>query len=578
MPRFLIFWACFTTFAAAAPAAEPSDILRYVPRQAEFVTVVDRPRDLVQAVAGMAPLRELMTFEAVKEQFDSTNSRRFRQLVAHFEKTLDRQWPDLLDDLTGGGAALALRFDPQPPPAMLVIKAKNEDTLRRAFDLFVEVVKTELERAEKPEKIETHSYRGFTGYKFSADSYAAVCGPVLFFSNKAEAVKAGIDLCIDGSAESLARTGKAQIARKFVEGRPVAWTYLDLDRIHNMTEAQEAYRYPRGDPGNLAFLQGITDVTGKSPFVALGHYASTEGLRTTIYMAAGREATPAGLALHLPPEGRPGSLPLLAPKNTVMSMSYFLDLGKLWNEREKLFVESTRKEIEGAEQKLGRFLGGRKLSEMLTSIGTYHRFVVVTPEASGYTIKPDQVQPAFAFVTDMRDPKFAEGMNTILRATALVAGLQVKLKMTEEKVGPVTMVCYRFPEEGKIADDANNNRFNFSPCFARVGDQFMVCSTVELARELIGLLSKPETNDLSKGGAQTWRMRLDAAGGAELVKAFEDRVLTQTILNDAMTTEQARKEVAKFMTWLRGLGQANFEIEYGSDDFRYDIFLGWGRQ
>jgi hypothetical protein len=106
----------------------------------------------------------------------------------------------------------------------------------------------------------------------------------------------------------------------------------------------------------------------------------------------------------------------------------------------------------------------------------------------------------------------------------------------------------------------------------------MVSSTVELGRELIGLLSKHETNDLANGCAKTWRMRVDAAGGAELVKAFEDRVLTQTILNDAMTTEQARKEVAKFMTWLKGLGQANFEIEYGPSDFRYDIVVRWNEK
>ena len=136
-----------------------------------------------------------------------------------------------------------------------------------------------------------------------------------------------------------------------------------------MSEAQEAYRYPRDDPGALAFFQGITDVTGKSPFVVFGHYATADGMRTSIRMQGGRDATPDGLALHLPPANKPGSLPLLEPKDTVLSMSYYLDLGKLWTERERLMDEDARKQIEEGEKKLGRFLGGRKLSEMLTRAG-----------------------------------------------------------------------------------------------------------------------------------------------------------------------------------------------------------------
>src|SRR5262249_21909443 len=163
------------------------------------------------------------------EQLNSTNSRRFTQLIAHFEKTLGRKWPDLLDDLAGDGMALAVRFDPQPPPAMLVMKAKDEERLHRAFDVFVEIVTSELERTESTKKVERHSYRGCIGYKFGDDAYAAIAGPILFYSNNAEAVKLGVDLYINGAGESIAATGKPEAARAMLPGRPMAWTYLDLE-------------------------------------------------------------------------------------------------------------------------------------------------------------------------------------------------------------------------------------------------------------------------------------------------------------------------------------------------------------
>ena len=217
-----------SAFAVAAPAAEPSDILRYVPRQAEFVIVVDRPRQLADALTGLPPLRQLMELDGLKEELTSTNSRRFLQFVAHFEKTLGKRWPDLLDDLAGGGIALAVRFENDPPPAMLVMKARDEAILQKAFAQFIEIATSELERKESTEKIVSQTYRGCPGYQLGPDAFAAIAGPVLFISNKAEAVKLGIDLYINGASESIAASGKPDAAKKLLAGKPLAWTYLDL--------------------------------------------------------------------------------------------------------------------------------------------------------------------------------------------------------------------------------------------------------------------------------------------------------------------------------------------------------------
>ena len=48
-------------------------------------------------------------------------------------------------------------------------------------------------------------------------------------------------------------------------------------------------------------------------------------------------------------------------------------------------------------------------------------------------------------------------------------------------------------ERTPFKGDVNDLRFNFSPCFRRVGNQFVVCSTIELCRELVDLLQKEGT-------------------------------------------------------------------------------------
>src|SRR5205085_10587627 len=108
----------------------------------------------------------------------------------------------------------------------------------------------------------------------------------------------------------------------------------------------------------------------ESPFLAAGTYRGPAGTWfSTVRMPHGRDATPEGLALHLAPPDRPGCLPPLEPKDVLYSLSFYLDLGKLWTEREKLLTEQPRKQFDKAEKDLGRFLAGRKLSDLLTQSG-----------------------------------------------------------------------------------------------------------------------------------------------------------------------------------------------------------------
>src|SRR5205807_6992016 len=130
--------------------------------------------------------------------------------------------------------------------------------------------------------------------------------------------------------------------------------------------------------------------------------------------------------------------------------------------------------------------------------GPYTRVIVAHQQRSGYKTRPETPLPAFAFVVEMREPeKFTKSMDPILRGVALLVGNQAKLKLTEEKHGDLMLVGYRFPEDVPLKGDVNDLRFNFSPCFVAVGDQFVACSTLELGHELIDILDK-EPKDASK--------------------------------------------------------------------------------
>src|SRR5262249_50859617 len=137
-------------------------------------------------------------------------------------------------------------------------------------------------------------------------------------------------------------------------------------------------------------LGGTTiDCVRRSDFVAAGLYQEKTGFRLAVRLPAGRSEFPPEFALHVPPKGEPGSLPLLEPPGVIYSQSFYLDIGYLWKNRDKLINEQTRKQIEEGEQQLSKILPGSvKLGELLEAWGPYHRIVVVNQEKLPYKTEP----------------------------------------------------------------------------------------------------------------------------------------------------------------------------------------------
>src|SRR5262249_14107080 len=154
---------------------------------------------------------------------------------------------------------------------------------------------------EKVDRIQKTSHRDIETYQLG-DTFATVAGAAIIVSNRKEAIHMAIDLHLDGPAKSVTALKNGPAAgRKMLPNHPLAWTWINMETVHNFPESQEAYKYPRGDAGAVILIGGLTDVTGKAPFVAAGNYRTDDGFRTTIRMGAGRDATPPELTLHLPP-------------------------------------------------------------------------------------------------------------------------------------------------------------------------------------------------------------------------------------------------------------------------------------
>ncbi len=573
---FAVWLTCLVL--GSTSRAETPDLLRLIPAQADLLVKVEQPRVLVEGVLNHALVKDLYHIDAIRDLYNSTNARRFYQLIAHFEKRLGVDRFEMVDRLAGGGTAFAVRFErsnSKKTPVYLAVQAKDAQMLRQFFQLGLEIVEQELARQEAKDRPVKSMYREMEVLAIGEDFHAAVVGSALVICNVVEGLQRAIDQHLDGAKNSLAGVASVAEAHKLANPDPLAWLWLNMETVRKTSPGKELFNQDKSEQPALTVLAGpMLDIARRSPFVCAGLYRKEHGFAISLRMPRGTNGMPAELAALLPPSGQPGSRPMLTPQGVLYSTSYFMDVAKLWENRAKLFNEKQLKTLEAFDTKSGLFLAGTRVSKLLTEAGPYQRVVVAHQAKTGYKTPPRQYIPAFAFVLEMREPEsFSKRAETILRGAALLATTQVPLKSVEEKHGERRIVGYRFSEDGKFKGDVNNLRFNFSPCFVPVGNQFVLSSSLELCRELVDLLDEETASPKSAGSSPPVQTRVFASGGAALLDTFKDRFFTQTILDQAIPPARAKEQVQAFTDWVRRLGSLQIEADYSRADFHYDIRL-----
>ena len=75
----------------------------------------------------------------------------------------------------------------------------------------------------------------------------------------------------------------------------------------------------------------------------------------------------------------------------------------------------------------------------------------------------------------------------------------------------------------------------------------------------------------SGGLVQQRQARGHSQGLAALLNPSPEALLTQTILTQAVSEAEAKKQVDDLMKYLRSLGKLSFETDYTDKNFRFDI-------
>jgi len=539
-----------------------------VPAEAEWVTKIDRPRDILNAVEKNELFLEAQKLAGIREYYETTNIQQLYQLVVYFEKQLGKNRDDILDDISAGGMVIAARLTP-PTGAMLVMQAKDDAKLRAFVDLTLGVLTKELERQESKDKIVRKKYEGIDVGQIGPKLSFALTDGALIIANEDKVLKTILDRQLKKAVgKTITQTPSFAEARKQAPQKSLAWTWFNLDELRKSEGFKNGLDAASLDPLQVLLFGGFTNLLKRSPTASASlSREGASGYRLAIQLPRGREGMGA-LAHMIAPADDKGTLPPLLPPRVISSTSYFLDLGQYWDKRVEILGEQNAKGLEEGDKNLTKVLGGIKLAKLLHAAGPHQRLVFAQQKETPYKLKPATPFPAFALVVDMRDPQFAKDMNAVLRSAALLATFAVGLQLKEETYKDCEMVSYHFSETKKVEVDVQNIRFNFTPSYVACDDQFIVSATSELARDLIDVIKAQKKEKPSKAAMRT---QVFASGISAFTGANEDASLTQLILAQALPPKNAKQELRAIIDWFNRLGTLRLEEIYGANDFRYDI-------
>ena len=272
-----------------------------------------------------------------------------------------------------------------------------------------------------------------------------------------------------------------------------------------------------------------------------------------------------------------GTRPIPAVPQLIGGVTIYRDFADWYGRREELLQPQVLPGFDQFEAGLGNLLPGRDFGEdVLPQVGKNITFVAARQDYSHLDGKPGVKLPGFAVIFELGRPDegaetfqlFFQTLSAILNLQAGQQGRKPWLLDTEiYKDVKVSYGRYLKKPEG----DRLNLVFNFMPASARVGDNFIISSSVDLCRNLIDALKKPENN---KRVEKNFNFEFHFDPFADIIDANQDFFQAQRI-QQGRTANEAKQDMAAVLNLLRYFKSLDFNTTATNDAFTVELKGAW---
>lgn len=583
--------------AAAAKATAAKSAAELLPPTTLFYLEVERPRELIGLVLDHPLRKRLEQSPEYRQAFDTPQFKEFEAVVKAVEGRAGVTWREALETGTGGGLVVAVDAATQG----LVILARSTDpkVTEAVKDALFSLARDDAQAKGKPDPVGEVDYRGIVAHR-AGESIIATVGPWLVISNKPDLSKAIADNLIDGRP-TLAREDTFVAARKLnaggaasgQKGQPstdppaTARAFLRLAPLRLMAAGKAIFDADAKSDNPVAELLfgGLAGVARNSSFLVATLHLSDESAKVTVVSPNDPKWVPEGREFFFAPAGQGGGADKpLKPRGTILSLTTYRDLAAWWRAGPDTYTEGVAAQMAQADSGLSTFLGGKSFgTDVLGAFAPQLQLVVASQDYAAAGVPTPAIRlPAGAMVFRLREKEAARAdvkkhFRVAFQSIVALANLdgaskgRPLLEMRTERRGKGEILYATYdasPEaEGAEAQEGLDARaaekpvekdihYNFSPALVLSGDRLMLCSTKQIAEELLDLAARAG----SEKAPQNTLIEVSAQPIAGLLRDNREQLVAQNMLEKGHGREAAEKEVDVFVALVNAVNRARISL------------------
>lgn len=540
---------------------------------------IPRPKELLGTVLNH-PLRASLEASPTVQRIlhdPQTNIVPLRAAVIVAELHLGKTWREAFESTLGGGLAIAV--DAPTQGVAILAKAANIEALDSTRRAFLHMAREEAKRQGHPDPVEEREYRGIKAYKLDQSRFATF-GEWLLVTNKDELGKAILDRHLDNAGPGLSSQERFRQARTLAGAAPQVWAYADLESLRDAGVAKELLGGRADNPAAELLLGGVLGILNHAPIVAATLNLDADKLQMHVISPNDPAWISPEREYYFGAGGAGTAPPLLAPAESVLSLSAYRDISSMWLHGSDLFDKETNDKLAEADSNLATLFSGRDFGEeILGAIHPQVQVVVTRQSHAEDAPRPAIKLPAFALVAQLKQP---DTMQRELRRTfqSLIGFLNVvsamngqpQLDLGEEAVDGQKLVTATFvPEVDRPADEEAKIQFNFSPCLAFAGDRVIVSSTLGLAKNLVALTASPA--GATEATPCNTQARTDFAALRAILQDNRRHLIAQNMVEKGHSREEAEVEIDSLVGLLDLVDDLGLRFS-ATDQMRLEIGLG----
>ncbi len=485
--------------------------------------------------------------------------------------------------LLGHRAAVALypRDAGERPNVVVVVRTIDAKTLSQLRERLAPV----LALAEDKLRV-SQSLDGIEQINLDDQGFLAWKGDWLAFSDRQQLLDDTVKLLKEGEGKSLSEDEPFQamieqstwnVASSTTDVRLLR-LYANMSMLNTAAGGRIVPEKLDNALGSLLLGEGLQLAT-RSPYLSVALDVTDDGWLAKGTMAGNRAELGDNYAPFFPPDGERGVGPFPEVPQLLGGVTLYRDFATWYDHREQLLQEQLMPEFDKFESGLANLLPGKDFGQdVLPLLGRRLTFVAAPQDFAHLDGEPSVKLPGFALVVELAKPDeaaailqlFTQTLAAILNIEAGQQGRQPWV-MTSEAYHDVQIAYAAYLD--KPSGDQLGIAFNFLPATARVGDKYILSSSLGLCRQLVDALQRPATK-VADAAPRTIDSEFHVEPIVDLLEANRE-FFHGRMIQEGRTADEATAEFDALLTLLRSFSTLRLSTVTEPETFQVQFVGSW---